>query len=109
MIEAFEVYPPDLVLVGCDAITKTFFVNKIGTDTLANMSKKNKIPMYAAGETFKYTENVVIETRPPEEVWPEAPKKLEIWNPAFDTISNKLISGYITEQGILRVVKCSKL
>lgn len=109
MVESFEVFPPDLVLVGCDAITKNFFVNKIGTDTLANMCKKNKIPMYAVGETFKYTDNIVIEERADEEIWPDAPKKLKIWNPAFDTTSNKLISGYITEQGIMRRVKCSKL
>ncbi|VVB75241.1 Ribose 1,5-bisphosphate isomerase [Candidatus Tiddalikarchaeum anstoanum] len=109
MVEAFEVYPPDLVLVGCDAITKTFFVNKIGTDTLANMCKKNNVPMYAAGETFKYRDSVIIENRSVEEVWPNAPKKLEIWNPAFDTTSNKLIKGYITERGILRSVSCSKL
>lgn len=109
MSEAFEVFPPDLVFVGCDALTKTFAVNKIGTDNLANAAKRHNVPFYVCGETFKYTDNLRIEERNPNEVWKDRPKKLNIWNPAFDTISNKLITGFITEKGILRRVTCSKL
>ncbi len=109
MTEAFEVYPPDLVIVGCDAITKTFFVNKIGTDTLAHIAAKHKVPFYVCGETFKYTNTIVIEQRSDDEVWPARPKKLNIWNPAFDTINKRHVKGFITEKGVLRSVKCSKL
>lgn len=105
MTESFEIFPPDMIFVGCDAITKTFVVNKIGTDTLAHIAKVNNVPFYVCGETSKYTDNVIIEQRPSDEVWETRPKKLNIYNPAFDTIANRLITGFITEKGILRRVK----
>jgi len=109
MTESFEKFKPNLVLVGCDAITKSFFINKIGTDTLANMCKKHGVDIYVAGETFKFMQDVKIEERSPDEVWDKRPKKLKIWNPAFDTTSVDLIKGFITEQGIKKVVTCSAL
>jgi ribose 1,5-bisphosphate isomerase len=109
MTESFEVFPSNLVLVGCDAITKTFFVNKIGTDTLAHIAGKHKVPFYVCGETYKYTDHLRIEERPSSEVWPNHPKGLNIWNPAFDTINIKHVKGFITEKGILKTVECSKL
>ncbi len=109
MTEAFEVYPPSAVFVGCDAITKTFIVNKIGTDTLAHAAKGHNVPFYICTETFKYTDNLKIEERSPDEVWKGRPKGLNIWNPAFDTVSNRFITNFITEKGIVRRVRCSGL
>ncbi|MDD4354150.1 MAG: hypothetical protein PHN56_06880 [Candidatus Nanoarchaeia archaeon] len=107
MTEAFEEFPPNLVFVGSDALTKNYFVNKIGTDTLANIAKKNKVPLYVCSETFKFTDNLRIEHRNPLEIWDNPPKNLNIWNPAFDTTSNKLAKGFITEKGIKKEVTCS--
>jgi len=107
MTEAFEEFPPSLVLVGSDALTKSYFVNKIGTDTLANISKKHKVPFYVCTESFKFTDNIRIEQRKPEEIWDIPPKGLNIWNPAFDTTSNKLVKGFITEKGIKKEITCS--
>ena len=107
MTEAFEEFPPKLVFVGCDALTKTYFVNKIGTDTLANISKKHKVPFYVCGETFKFTDNLRIEYRNSSEIWDNPPKNLNIWNPAFDTTSVELVTGFLTEDGIKKVVTCS--
>ncbi len=109
MTEAFEVYPPSAVFVGCDAITKTFIVNKIGTDTLAHAAKGHNVPFYVCTETFKYTDSLKIEERDPDEVWKSRPKGLNIWNPAFDTVSNRFITNFITEKGIVRRVRCSGL
>lgn len=109
MTEAFEVFPPDLVLVGCDAIMDNFFVNKIGTDTLAHIAAKHEVPFYVCGETFKYTKNLRMEERNPDEVWKNRPKNLNIWNPAFDTINVRHVKGFVTEKGILERVECSKL
>jgi eIF-2B alpha/beta/delta-like uncharacterized protein len=107
MTEAFEQFPPNIAFVGCDALTKNYFVNKIGTDTLANISKKHKVPFYVCSETFKFTDNLRIECRNPKEIWDSPPKGLNIWNPAFDTTSNKLVAGFITEKGIKKEVTCS--
>ncbi|MDD2678477.1 MAG: translation initiation factor eIF-2B [Candidatus Nanoarchaeia archaeon] len=107
MTEAFDEFPADIALVGCDALTKNYFVNKIGTDTLANVAKRNKVPFYVCTETYKFTDNLRIEHRSPNEVWDNPPKGLIIWNPAFDATSNDLVTGFITEKGILKGVKCS--
>ncbi|MFA5333434.1 MAG: S-methyl-5-thioribose-1-phosphate isomerase [Candidatus Nanoarchaeia archaeon] len=107
MTEAFEIFPPSIVFVGCDALTKNYFVNKIGTDTLANIAKKHKVPFYVCTETFKFTDNLRIEYRDPSEIWDTPPKELNIWNPAFDTTSNKLVQGFITEKGIKKEITCS--
>jgi eIF-2B alpha/beta/delta-like uncharacterized protein len=107
MTEAFEQFPPSIAFVGSDALTKSYFVNKIGTDTLANIAKKNKVPFYVCSETFKFTDNLRIEQRNPIEVWDNPPKGLSIWNPAFDTTSNKLVTGFITEKGIKKEITCS--
>jgi methylthioribose-1-phosphate isomerase len=47
---------------------------------------------------------LTIEERHPDEVRKQRPKNLNIWNPAVDTISNKVINGFITEKGIMRRV-----
>lgn len=107
MTEAYEKFKPNLVFVGCDALTKGYFVNKIGTDTLANIAKKHKVPFYVCSETFKFTNDLKIEERNPKEIWDNCPKGINIWNPAFDTTSNKLVSGFLTEKGIKKEVKCS--
>ncbi len=107
MTEAFDNFPAGLVLVGCDALLKNYFVNKIGTDTLANIAKKNKVPFYVCTETYKFTDNIRIECRNPSEVWDAPPKNLIIWNPAFDATSNKLVTGFITEKGIKKEITCS--
>jgi eIF-2B alpha/beta/delta-like uncharacterized protein len=107
MTEAFEEFPADIVFVGCDALTKNYFVNKIGTDTLANIAKNNKVPFYVCTETFKFTDNLRIEYRDSSEIWDKPPKGLNIWNPAFDTTRNELVKGFISEKGIKKEITCS--
>lgn len=43
-----------------------------------------------------------IERRSGKELWPDAPKGLEIVNYAFDMIPAKFITGIITEYGIIK-------
>ncbi|MGD6934977.1 MAG: translation initiation factor eIF-2B [Candidatus Bathyarchaeia archaeon] len=98
----------DLVIVGADAITSEGnVVNKIGTSGLAVLAHEARKPFYVVSELLKfdpvtlYGELEGIEQRSPAEVWPEAPQKLDVRNPAFDVTPNRYIHGLICEEGII--------
>lgn len=103
----------DLVLVGADRICRNGdFANKIGTYSLAVLSKENKIPFYvcAPSSTFDFNlkngKEIKIEERDEKEVLfvgkeRISPKKAKARNLAFDITDAEYVSGYITEKGIL--------
>jgi len=101
------------IIVGADRIAKNGdAANKIGTYNLAILAKYQKIPFYIAAPrtTFdfeiKNSDFIPIEERDPEEItkfhgYPIAPVGIKTFNPAFDVIPNNLISGFITDVGVL--------
>ncbi|NIP61678.1 MAG: S-methyl-5-thioribose-1-phosphate isomerase [Nitrosopumilaceae archaeon] len=100
------------VIVGADRVLKTGHVfNKIGTYQVATMAKNHNIPFYVAApiSTFDMTstpDDVIIEMRKSEEVTGEndrrtAPDDINVINPAFDMTPPELISGIITEKGVI--------
>ena len=98
----------DFVIVGADAITpKGDVINKIGTSGLAVLTHEAYKPFYTISEllkfdpTTRYSMLEGVEQRNPAEVWKDAPKKLDVRNPAFDTTSNTYIHGLICEKGII--------
>lgn len=101
------------VVVGADRVLRTGHVfNKIGTYQVAIMAKKHGVPFYVAAplSTFDFEsdpEDVIIEERSVDEVVKVgkkrvAPKGVRIFNPAFDVTPPELVSGIITERGVLR-------
>ncbi len=104
----------DLVIVGADRIAANGdTANKIGTYTLAVLAKRHRIPFYIAAplSTFdlslKTGREIPIEVRSGNEVikigkkhiCPEGVKALYY---AFDVTPAELITGIITERGILK-------
>ena len=101
------------IVVGADRIVSTGHVfNKIGTYQIALIAKQHNIPFYVAAplSTFDLnsnTEDVVIEQRKSSEVTSignkkTAPDGINVINPAFDMTPPELISGIITEKGVIR-------
>ena len=101
------------VVVGADRIVKTGHVfNKIGTYQVATMAKQHGIPFYVAAplstiDLETNAKDVIIEMRKGEEVTgvgdkKTAPAEINVINPAFDMTPPELISGIITEKGIVR-------
>jgi len=101
------------VIVGADRILRTGHVfNKIGTYQIATMAKQHGIPFYVASplSTFDLKSNpedVVIEQRDASELTgigdkKTAPDDINVINPAFDMTPPELISGIITEKGIVK-------
>lgn len=98
----------DIVIVGADAITSEGnVINKIGTGTIALLAHEARKPFYVVAELLKFDPTTVcgeysqIEERNPDEVWKNAPKKLEVRNPAFDVTKREFIHGIICEEGII--------
>lgn len=100
----------DLVILGADAIgIEGWAFNKVGSYGIALAAKTAQIPFYLAATLLKVAFHpLIIEERPAAEVWEKRPKKLEILNPAFDKIPAELITGYITEFGILKPEKIKR-
>ena len=93
---------PDKVFLGADALTKKGIINKIGSETIAQIAKINKIPVYIIADSWKFTsKKVPIENRLLNEVWDKAPKNIKIQNPAFEFIDKKLITKIVSEFGVL--------
>ncbi|MCH2407558.1 MAG: S-methyl-5-thioribose-1-phosphate isomerase [Candidatus Nitrosopelagicus sp.] len=100
------------IIVGADRILKTGHVfNKIGTYQIALLAKHHNVPFYVAAplSTFDLSSNpedVVIEQRKSSEVTgigekKTAPDDINVINPAFDMTPPELISGIITENGVI--------
>lgn len=102
------------IIVGADRIVENGdTANKIGTLNLAILAKYFGIPFYVAAplSTFDTTKQtgaeIVIEERDETEVTKifgkqVAPLGTPVFNPAFDVTPHGLITGIITEKGILR-------
>ena len=103
-----------MVVVGADRIAANGdTANKIGTYTVAIAAKYHNVPFYIAAPlstidiSIKSGKEIPIEERSHEEVthingdWVCA-KDVNIINPGFDVTPHELITGIITEKGILR-------
>lgn len=103
-----------LVVVGADRVAANGDVaNKIGTYGLAVLAREHGVPFYVAAptstidRTLSKGEDIPIEERGWEEVTHVfgkqiAPAGVSVWNPAFDVTPHHLITGIITESGVLR-------
>lgn len=104
----------DMVVVGADRIARNGdAANKIGTYMLACVAKDNKIPFYIAAPATTFDPSVKdgsgipIEERNPREIGDHLksgviPKGMRCFNPAFDVTPARLITGFITDRGLLK-------
>jgi translation initiation factor eIF-2B subunit alpha/methylthioribose-1-phosphate isomerase len=103
----------DAVIVGADRICANGdFANKIGTYTKAVLAKAHEIPFFVAApvSTFDFEvasgADIPIEERDTKEVlylgeYRLAPEGAEALNPAFDVTPASLVTGIITDRGII--------
>lgn len=105
-----------LVIVGADRIAANGdTANKIGTYGVAVLARAHGIPFYVAApsSTFDRTlaggDGIPIEQRSPAEVThgfgrQTAPDGVKVYNPAFDVTPAGLITGIVTERGLIQPV-----
>ena len=104
----------DMVFTGADRIAANGdAANKIGTYNLAVLAKHHHLPFYLVAPLSSFDpqtksgKRIPIEKRSPQEVThfagvPTAPKGIKVFNPAFDVTEHELITGIVTERGIIR-------
>ncbi|MDD5348330.1 MAG: S-methyl-5-thioribose-1-phosphate isomerase [Candidatus Omnitrophica bacterium] len=103
------------VFTGADRIAANGdTANKVGTYSLAVLSRYHRIPFYVAAPVTTFDgkistgNDIPIEERPPEEVTtlffkrPMAAKGVRVFNPAFDVTPSSLITAIITDHGMIR-------
>jgi methylthioribose-1-phosphate isomerase len=103
----------DAVIVGTDRVAANGDVaNKIGTYMVAVLARRHNIPFYVACPLSTIDLNIAsgtdipIEERAPEEVtgfrdYQWAAQGVTVRNPAFDVTPAELVTGLITERGVV--------
>ncbi len=111
----------DVIVVGADRIAANGdTANKIGTYTVAVLAERHRIPFYVAAPLSTIDlaiadgSAIPIEERDGAEVtgyrnlrW--APEGVTVANPAFDVTPAPLITGLITEKGVIERPDAAKL
>jgi methylthioribose-1-phosphate isomerase len=100
------------VVIGADRVAKGGVANKIGSLMVALAAKRFNVPFYVAApkSTFDCENSIFdveIEERDADEVIffgdsRVTPIGTEVENPAFDIVPSDLITGIITEKGIIK-------
>lgn len=97
----------DVVLLGADQILPNGdTLNKVGSYGMALSAFFAHKPVYIVTPALKLDTTAsirhpLIEMRKGKEIWPDAPRQLELINPSFDIINHRFIKGFITELGVL--------
>ncbi len=96
----------DVTLVGADRIARNGdLANKLGTYPLALAARRHEVPFYSVAPSSSFDracqsgDAIPIEERSAAEL--EAPAGSAVHNPAFDVTPADLITGYVTERGIV--------
>ena len=103
----------DAIVVGTDRVAGNGDVaNKIGTYMVAVLAQRHNIPFYVAcplstiDRSISSGKDIPIEERPEDEItgyrdcqW--AAKGVKVRNPAFDVTPAELVTGLITEKGVI--------
>jgi len=103
-----------LCIVGADRIAKNGdTANKVGTYPLAVLARENGVPFWVAApkstfdEKIETGQDIPIEERDGDEVRKIAGKRiapsLPVFNPAFDVTEASLITGFITDKGVVKL------
>src|SRR5262249_3317036 len=110
-----------LVIVGADRIAANGdTANKIGTYGVAILARAHAIPFYVAAPSSTFDlrlrsgAEIPIEERDGREIThgfgrQTAPEDIRVYNPAFDVTPASLITGIVTEKGMIQPVAESQI
>ena len=101
----------DKVLLGADTVCVDGVVNGVGSYQLVVMAARYKVPVYILADTTKFDKNigregVDVEDRDETELvdLADLPQVISIRNPHFDITPLELITGVVTERGVMAPV-----
>ncbi len=94
----------DAVVIGADAVTPDWFLNKCGTHLLATAAASAGIPVYVVASRATFLNPILAvavrgRTGPEVEVWDAPPARVEVVNPYFERIPLDTVSMFVTDVG----------
>jgi len=99
----------DIVLLGADCVTETYFVNKTGSYPLLLAARVAGARSIIVHESFKQVRSrdfaFVSRNHPADEILPKAPKGISVYNPYFESVPLSLVDCVVSSDGILRPEK----
>jgi ribose 1,5-bisphosphate isomerase len=95
-----------VVLIGADAVTPGWLINKVGSGLLAAAAADAGIPVYVAATRDKFADARVarllrIVEHDSREIWDEPPAGVVVRNAYFERVPTRLVSGFVTDGGVL--------
>jgi translation initiation factor 2B subunit (eIF-2B alpha/beta/delta family) len=95
----------NVVLLGCDAVFPSTFVNKVGTHALLRTARAARVPAFVIADSFKFLPRsrqtaFRICEESAAEVWRRKRAHLLVRNFYFEHIPLRLLSGVVTEDGV---------
>ncbi|MCK5075038.1 MAG: hypothetical protein KAR38_01625 [Calditrichia bacterium] len=92
------------VLLGCDRITETTFINKIGSYAAAIIAKNFDIPVYILADTSKVLLKrqylMRFDDEDPKEIYKGPNENVNVHNQYFEEVPLDYVSKIVTEVGI---------
>ena len=94
----------DAFVTGCDAILDdSSIVNKIGTKMIALAARDGSIPYHVLTDLWKAAVyGFSFEEHSSEEVYSGDSERVSALNPYFEAVPARLITSFITEEGVLK-------
>ncbi len=95
-----------VVLVGADAVTPGWILNKTGTSMLAAAAAQHGVPVYVVATRDKFMDArasrlLRIVEHDPQDVWDDAPSGVVVRNAWFERVPVGLVTGVVTDVGTL--------
>ena len=103
---AEAVHDADAVVVGADAVTSEWFMNKVGTRMLAAAAVMVGLPVYVIASSDKFcapalSPFIVPRDGAAQEIWDSPPSHVVVRNPYFERVPLELVVAVITDGGIM--------
>jgi ribose 1,5-bisphosphate isomerase len=103
---AHAVAGADAVIVGADAVSPEWFLNKSGTRMLAAAAAQQGVPVYVVAARDKFVgravaARLVIREGAPDEIWEAPPVGIDVRNPYFEATPLDLVASIISDVGSL--------
>ena len=104
----------DAIVVGADAVTPRWFVNKCGTGQFVSSVKVNGVPAYVVAGREKFVGSALaaqltLSGGPPEEVWDAPPHGVAVANPYFEKVPLEAAAMFVTDVGAIGPGSVSEL
>jgi ribose 1,5-bisphosphate isomerase len=96
----------DAVIVGADAVSPDWFLNKSGTRMLAAAAAQQGVPVYVCATREKFVSRAIgarigIRDESPSEIWPAPPARITVRNRYFEPTPLDLVAAVISDLGVL--------